>query len=81
MGSWQVFLSLENVSCECCVASPLKGLEQRNCGSFTGLTDQHMFHAQESVYRDGKQNRWLGKGYRFSLLIMEKLERVKEQSK
>lgn len=40
-----------------------------------------MFRVQESVYRDGKQNRWIGKGYPFSFLIMEKLERGKKQSK
>lgn len=40
-----------------------------------------MFHVQESVYRDGKQSRWIGKGYQFSFLIMEKLETGKKQSK
>ena len=43
--------------------------------------DQHVFHGQESVYRDGKQDRWIGKGHQFSLLIMEELEREKKQSK
>lgn len=40
-----------------------------------------MFRVQESVYKDGKQNRCIGKGYQFSFLIMEKLERGKKQSK
>lgn len=57
VGGWQVFLSAENVCCACCVASPTKGTKERSRESFTGLTDQPPFRAQESAYRDGKQHR------------------------
>lgn len=43
--------------------------------------DQQMFSALGSAYIDGKQNRQMRKGYHFSLLIMEKLERTKKPNK
>lgn len=51
------FFLVEKGHCECCMASSMKGMEARNCESLSVLTDQHMFCVQESVYRDGKQNR------------------------
>lgn len=50
-----VFICVECVLC--CMASPMAETKERNCESFTGLTDQPVFRAQESVYRDGKQRR------------------------
>lgn len=41
----------------CCMASAMKETQDRNCESFPVLTNQHLFRVQESVYRDGKQNR------------------------
>lgn len=43
-----------------CAAGPeprRRPRQDRNCESFTLLSNQHVFRVQESVYGDGKQNR------------------------
>lgn len=64
-----------------CMPRTRKETQDRDGELFTMRTNQHVFHVQGSVYRDGKQKRWIGKGYQFSLLIMEKLERAEKHSK
>lgn len=51
VGGWRVFCVWENVRGEGCMASPTKGTEDRNCESFTGLTDGHVSCSGISLQR------------------------------
>ena len=55
-GGGQVFYSWR-MCVVCCMASALKETQGRSCESSPVLNNQHVFRVQESVYRDGKQNR------------------------
>lgn len=56
-GGGQVFY-LWRMCVECCLASAMKETQAgQECESFTVLSNQRVFRVQESIYRDGKQNR------------------------